>query len=326
MIRISEQFMVSTKDNFVHSRRRFKSLSSRRQSNEDTKKGKGRRNSRNVGKNQPKETNKKKITKDEIVIVKNRPGILQDHQSPVTSRSSTNQVLHEDKNHCCSLETFKEHAIKINNWFRQRQQQQHDVSTIVRISKWPFVFRSSSQSSSVKSNRFSTINTRRSANLDANQTASRVPSKATSSSNDLEYHLVKGTAEMYLQIVHKDATFLRRFNKRCAKEAPENKAKKLNNNNHAKKTSKSVNQPIKGSVNSIQKQFSKSDSQRNHVKLKLKVGSERKQQFSQRIQVSRGVARGEARIQFTTSRRRFDCNKSSEGSTQAINKIVKHSS
>ncbi|CAL2040934.1 unnamed protein product [Caenorhabditis brenneri] len=76
----------------VVSRRR---LSSRRSSkgfhrtlfnigqHQSTEKGKGRRNSRNVGKNQPKETNKKKITKDEIVIVKNRPGILQDHQSRV---------------------------------------------------------------------------------------------------------------------------------------------------------------------------------------------------------------------------------------------------
>ncbi|CAL2035936.1 unnamed protein product [Caenorhabditis brenneri] len=41
-----------------------------------------------------------------------------------------------------------------------------------------FFVRTTSQSSTVKSNRFSTINTRRSAKLDANQTASRVPSEA----------------------------------------------------------------------------------------------------------------------------------------------------
>ncbi|CAL2046086.1 unnamed protein product [Caenorhabditis brenneri] len=71
-----------------------------------------------------------------------------------------------------------------------------------------FFVRTTSQSSTVKSNRFSTNNMRGSANLDANQTASRVPLTGvrSSSSNDLEYHLVKGAAEVYLKIVHKDAT------------------------------------------------------------------------------------------------------------------------
>ncbi|CAL2046085.1 unnamed protein product [Caenorhabditis brenneri] len=69
-----------------------------------------------------------------------------------------------------------------------------------------------------------------------------------------------------------------------------------------------------------------SDSKRNHVNVKLKVGSGHEQQSSQKDSNIQRSSMRKTRIQSIRSRRRFTCKKSSEGSSQAISKIVKHSS
>ena len=71
------------------------------------------------------------------------PGILQDHQSPIHHLTTfyTKKII------AIHWRRSKDQAIKEHHWFWQRQQQQqHDVSTIVRISKWSIVFRSFTKS------------------------------------------------------------------------------------------------------------------------------------------------------------------------------------